>query len=86
MVAGQLGLSPDDTAFAARAALLSKADLATNMVVEITSLQGVMGEIYALDSGEAPETATAIREQYIVRPDEPLERTRPGPESGQSPG
>ncbi len=54
VVAGQLGLSAEDTAFATRAALLSKADLATSMVVEMTSLQGIMGEIYALASGEAP--------------------------------
>ncbi len=38
----------------------------------MTSLQGIMGEIYALDSGEPPAVARAIREQYIVKPDEPL--------------
>ncbi len=71
-VADLLGLSNEEKAAAARAATLSKADLATSMVVEMTSLQGIMGEIYALDSGESPEVARAIREQYIVKPDEPL--------------
>jgi len=68
-VADKLGLTDEDKTFATRAALLSKADLATNMVVEMTSLQGVMGEIYALASGEAPAVAHAIREAYIVRPE-----------------
>ena len=35
-----------------RAAQLSKADLTTKMVIEFTELQGVIGEIYALKSGE----------------------------------
>ncbi len=71
-VADLLGLSPEEKAAAARAAALSKADLATSMVVEMTSLQGIMGEIYALDSGEPPEVARAIREQYLVKPEQPL--------------
>ena len=71
-IADLLDLADEDKAFAARAAVLSKADLATTMVVEITSLQGVMGGIYALRSGEPPAVARAIGEQYVVRPDEPL--------------
>ncbi len=71
-VALRLGLTPEERALARRAAWLSKADLATSMVIEITSLQGIMGEIYALDSGEPPEVARAIREAYIVRPEVPL--------------
>ncbi len=71
-VADLLGLSPDEKAAAARAATLSKADLATSMVVEMTSLQGIMGEIYALGSNEAPDAARAIREQYSVKPEHPL--------------
>jgi glycyl-tRNA synthetase len=50
-----------------RAAHLCKADLATQMVVEMTSLQGVMGSYYALDSGEPPEVARAILEHYQPR-------------------
>ncbi|MDR1358912.1 MAG: glycine--tRNA ligase subunit beta, partial [Coriobacteriales bacterium] len=50
-----------------RAALLAKADLVTNAVVEFTSLQGVMGAYYAEAAGEGPEVACAIREQYRPR-------------------
>jgi glycyl-tRNA synthetase len=48
----------------ARAVYLSKADLMTQMVTEMTSLQGIIGGEYALRSGEAPEVAQAIGEQY----------------------
>ncbi len=50
-----------------RAAALAKSDLVTSMVVEMTSLQGIMGEIYALQSDEAPAVAQAIREHYLPR-------------------
>lgn len=50
-----------------RVAHLSKADLTTKMVIEFTELQGVMGEIYALKSGEKEIVATAIREQYLPK-------------------
>ncbi|MFN3334138.1 MAG: glycine--tRNA ligase subunit beta, partial [Caldilinea sp.] len=56
-----------EVATVARAAELSKADLMTSMVIEMTSLQGIMGEIYALKSGETPAVAQAIREQYLPR-------------------
>jgi len=52
---------------ARRAAHLCKADLATQMVVEMTSLQGVMGRYYALQSGETPAVAEAIFEHYLPR-------------------
>jgi glycyl-tRNA synthetase len=71
-MADAVGLSLEERELSSRAALLSKADLATSMVVEITSLQGIMGEIYALRGGEHPAVARAIREQYTVRPDEAL--------------
>ncbi len=57
-------LTEDERAVVARAAHLAKADLATQMVVEMTSLQGVMGYEYALASGEPQAVALAIREQY----------------------
>ena len=66
-VAAMLGASADEVATVARAAELSKADLMTSMVVEMTSLQGVMGEIYARKSGETLAVAQAIREQYLPR-------------------
>ena len=48
-----------------RAAKLSKADLATQMVFEFPELQGTMGKYYALISGEKEEVARAIEEQYM---------------------
>ena len=50
-----------------RAAELSKADLATSMVVEMTSLQGIMGWHYAVDSGETEAVGKAIFEHYLPR-------------------
>ncbi|MBX3005579.1 MAG: glycine--tRNA ligase subunit beta [Anaerolineales bacterium] len=61
-----LGLSAADE-IAARAAQLSKADLVTKMVIEMTSLQGVMGRIYAYESGEPAAVADAIFEHYLPR-------------------
>jgi glycyl-tRNA synthetase len=63
------GLPVDASAAAAarRAAQLAKADLVTNMVVEMTSLQGVIGRYYALHSGEPQEVAEAIFEHYLPR-------------------
>jgi len=60
-------LSPDEAFSAARAAKLCKADLATQMVVEMTSLQGVIGRDYALAVGEPPVIANAIFEHYQPR-------------------
>jgi glycyl-tRNA synthetase len=66
-LAGQLRLNPDQLKIARRAAELSKADLATQMVVEMTSLQGVMGRYYAYNSGEPEDVALAIFEHYLPR-------------------
>ncbi|MCL4271497.1 MAG: glycine--tRNA ligase subunit beta [Anaerolineales bacterium] len=52
----------------ARAVYLSKADLVTQMVTEMTSLQGIIGGEYALRSGESAEVAKAIAEQYQTVP------------------
>jgi glycyl-tRNA synthetase len=52
----------------ARAVYLSKADLVTQMVTEMTSLQGIIGGEYALRSGEPAEVAGAISEQYQTVP------------------
>jgi glycyl-tRNA synthetase len=61
------GLSDAERKTAARAAKLSKADLVTHMVIEMTSLQGIMGRYYALHSGETQEVAQAIYEHYLPR-------------------
>jgi glycyl-tRNA synthetase len=63
-----LGLDADEAMFARRAAHLAKADLTTQMVTEMTSLQGIIGREYALRSGEAPAVAQAIAEQYQALP------------------
>jgi glycyl-tRNA synthetase len=74
-----LGLSEAEAATATRAARLCKADLATQMVVEFTSLQGVMGQEYARLSGESDDVAQAIFEHYLPRfAGDVLPETRPG--------
>jgi glycyl-tRNA synthetase len=62
-----LGLEPTQIAVAERAGHILKADLATSMVVEMTSLQGVMGREYALREGQPPEVAQAIFEHWLPR-------------------
>ena len=63
-IAKQIGA---DEAKAKRAGLLSKCDLMTNMVVEFTDTQGVMGMHYARHDGEDEEVAVALNEQYMPR-------------------
>ncbi|MGC9400592.1 MAG: glycine--tRNA ligase subunit beta [Anaerolineae bacterium] len=63
----RLGLSTVEMDLLQRAAHLCKADLATEMVVEMTSLQGVMGREYARLSGEPEAVAQAIFEHYLPR-------------------
>lgn len=48
-----------------RTAEIYKFDLVTGIVDEFSELQGVMGEKYALEFGETPAVATAIREHYM---------------------
>ena len=63
------GADPDD---AARAGLLCKADLVTEMVGEFPDLQGVMGRYYALYGAEGPVVSDAIRDHYSpAGPSEP---------------
>jgi glycyl-tRNA synthetase len=62
-----LNQSPAELMTVQRAANLCKADLATQMVVEMTSLQGIMGREYARRSGEPSEVATAIFEHHLPR-------------------
>lgn len=52
---------------AARAAMLAKADLLTDMVGEFPELQGIMGRYYALHDGEAQPVAEAIQQHYQPR-------------------
>ncbi len=66
-MASQLGASGDDTAIAIKAAGLAKADLASGMVVEMTSLQGAMGREYLMRQGGDAQVADAILEHYLPR-------------------
>jgi glycyl-tRNA synthetase len=67
-IVGQaVGLDTQEQEAAERAARLCKADLATQLVVELTSLQGLMGREYARLSGEDEAVATAIFEHYLPR-------------------
>ncbi|MEZ5568418.1 MAG: glycine--tRNA ligase subunit beta [Halioglobus sp.] len=63
-LAEQIG-SPAD--LAERAALLSKADLVTDMVLEFPDMQGIAGSYYALNDGEPADVASAIAQQYWPR-------------------
>ena len=65
LIAEQLHVQPHDDID--RAALLCKADLVTQMVGEFPELQGVMGQKYALTSGETDAVATAIFEHYLPK-------------------
>jgi glycyl-tRNA synthetase len=67
LLAQELGLSPAECGVAARAAHLCKADLATQMVVEMTALQGEMGREYAMRAGEPRDVAEAILEHHLPR-------------------
>ncbi len=63
----QLDLSAEQTEQVARAALLCKADLVTQMVGEFPELQGYIGQKYALSSGEPQAVADAIYEHYLPK-------------------
>jgi glycyl-tRNA synthetase len=74
-----LNLGAEELAAAGRAAHLAKADLATQLVIELTSLQGLMGREYARSSGEEEAVALAISEHYLPRSaDDVLPETDPG--------
>ena len=66
-IAELLAVSGDSARGASRAAALCKNDLATQLVVEFTSLQGIMGRHYATLSGEPEAVAQAIEEHYLPR-------------------
>jgi glycyl-tRNA synthetase beta chain len=78
-LAKALGAPTKLTQDVVRAAMLAKADLVTDMVIEFPKLQGVMGREYALRSGEAAEVADAISEHYLPKgPSDPLPQTEAG--------
>jgi glycyl-tRNA synthetase beta chain len=76
-----LGGSPAEAASAAKAGLLAKADLATDMVFEFTELQGIMGGIYARAEGLPEQVWKAIYYHYLpqsVEADAPPTRAQLG--------
>jgi len=72
-LAPMLALNEVEALDVGRSTFLAKADLTTQMVTEMTSLQGIIGREYALRSGENEPVAVAIGEQY-----QPVPRTKPG--------
>lgn len=72
---------PAEADAAKRAARLAKADLATDMVRELTELQGVMGGVYAREAGEPEKVWKAIYHHYA-----PVAVEANAPPSGDSLG
>ncbi len=66
-IAEQLDLEPQQRSYIESTAMLCKVDLVTQMVYEFPELQGIMGEKYALVSGEPEEVAQGIFEHYLPR-------------------
>jgi glycyl-tRNA synthetase beta chain len=64
-IAGEAFGRSDAAPLAQRAGRLSKADLATEMVRELTELQGTMGGIYAREEGQPEEVWKAIYYHYL---------------------
>ncbi|HLA30763.1 MAG TPA: glycine--tRNA ligase subunit beta [Pseudomonas sp.] len=56
-----------DAQRAARAGLLCKCDLASEMVGEFPEMQGIAGYYYAKHDGEPEDVALALNEQYMPR-------------------
>jgi glycyl-tRNA synthetase beta chain len=81
-ICGLLGWEAEKSAAAAAARLL-KVDLATEMVKEFTSLQGIMGGIYAREEGHPAEVWQAVYDQYMpASADDRIPRGRAGMVTG----
>jgi glycyl-tRNA synthetase beta chain len=77
-ICDQLGWAAEKMS-AVEAARLLKVDLATEMVKEFTSLQGVVGGIYAREEGQPEPVWQAIYDQYLpASTEDPLPRGRVG--------
>lgn len=64
VIAEQIDADPEK---AARAAVLAKCDLMSDMVGEFPDLQGIMGRYYATHDGEDAEVANAIEQHYLPK-------------------
>jgi glycyl-tRNA synthetase beta chain len=81
-ICDQLGWA-EEKPRAAGAARLLKVDLATEMVKEFTSLQGIMGGIYAREEGQPEEIWQAVYDQYLpASADDRIPRGRVGQVTG----
>lgn len=79
----QLGWGGAEKLQAVEAARLLKVDLATEMVKEFTSLQGIMGGIYAREEGHPEEVWQAVYDQYMpASADDRIPRGRVGQITG----
>jgi glycyl-tRNA synthetase len=66
-LAALVDLSAEEKTTLARAGELAKFDLATEMVVELSKLAGVMAREYAIRAGETPAVAQALHEMEMPR-------------------
>lgn len=79
----QLGYGGAEKLQAVEASRLLKVDLATEMVKEFTSLQGIMGGIYAREEGHPEEVWQAVYDQYMpASADDRIPRGRVGQVTG----
>jgi glycyl-tRNA synthetase len=79
LAAPPITLSPDERRTLERAARLAKFDLASQMVIELTSLAGVMAREYAIRAGEPAPVAQALLDSELPRfAGGPLPQTLPG--------
>jgi glycyl-tRNA synthetase len=66
-LAASVELSAAEVETLRRAGELAKFDLATEMVVELSKLAGIMAREYAVRAGETPEVAAALHEMEMPR-------------------
>ncbi|MFI0407064.1 glycine--tRNA ligase subunit beta [Actinomadura sp. 3N508] len=66
-LAGRLDLTADERAALGRAARLAKFDLASSLVIELSSLAGTMAREYARRAGEGEPVAEALYEMELPR-------------------
>lgn len=64
LVAEATGANHHEAGYAESAGLYAKADLATGLVSELASLQGIIGGVYARREGNGSQMAWAIQTQY----------------------
>ena len=64
LIATGTGADDEETGYAAQAGLYAKADLATGLVGELASLQGIVGGYYARREEIAEPVCAAIQSQY----------------------